>query len=93
MHKISELSDSGSTDSSCDYTEEIEALQDMFPHVCTIEVRHCLTIASGDLERATQILIHRQENGQSLSANNSLTFHLHKPTIDDVELKNRIIER
>lgn len=92
IHKISEMSD-GSSDSAYDYSEEIEALQDMFPHVCNIEVKHCLTIASGDLERATQILIHRQENGQSLSANNSLTLHLNKPKIDDNELKNRIIER
>lgn len=52
-----------------------------------------MTIASGDLERATQILLHRQENGQSLSGNNSLTIRLNKPKIDDTELKNRIIER
>lgn len=53
-----------------------------------------MTIACGDIDRATQILLHRQENGQSLHPNNSLTLHLHKaPLIDDVELKNRIIER
>lgn len=57
-------------------------------------MKHCLTIACGDIERATQILLHRQENGQSLHPNNTLTLHLHKaPVIDDVELKNRIIER
>lgn len=59
------------------------------------QVKHCLTIASGDIDRATQILIDRQESGQSLNANNSLTLHLSNKTsqIDDAELKSRIIER
>ncbi|KAK9754019.1 CUE domain [Popillia japonica] len=96
IHKISEVSDGGSTDSSCsDYIEEIDTLQEMFPHVCTLEIRYCLAIACGDVERATQILLHRQENGQSLNPNNSLTLHLQNQNkvIDDNELKNRIIER
>ncbi|XP_044261341.1 CUE domain-containing protein 2-like [Tribolium madens] len=94
VHRLSEMSDGGSTDSSCcDFLDEIDVLQEMFPHVCSIEVKHCLAIASGDIERATQILIDRQENGQCLNQNNSLTIHVNKTTIDDAELKNRIIER
>nr|CAI5863502.1 unnamed protein product [Callosobruchus analis] len=93
-HKLSEVSDGGSTDSSCcDFSDEMDVLQEMFPTVCAIEVKHCLTIAAGDIERATQILIDRQENGQCLSPNNSLTIQVTKKTIDDLELKNRIIER
>lgn len=39
VHKVSEVSDSGSTDSSCcDFSEEVDVLQEMFPHVCSIEV-------------------------------------------------------
>lgn len=56
-------------------------------------MKHCLAIAAGDIERATQILIDRQENGQCLNQTNSLTFQVAKKTIDDTELKNRIIER
>ncbi|KAJ8958442.1 hypothetical protein NQ318_002229 [Aromia moschata] len=94
IHKLSEMSDGGSTDSSCcDFSDEMDVLQEMFPMVCTIEVKHCLTIAAGDIERATQILIDRQENGQCLNQNNSLTIQVTKKTIDDSELKNRIIER
>ncbi|CAH1382568.1 hypothetical protein MTP99_006534 [Tenebrio molitor] len=94
VHRLSEMSDGGSTDSSCcDFLDEIDVLQEMFPHVCSIEVKHCLAIASGDIERATQILIDRQENGQCLNQNNSLTIHVSKTMIDDAELKNRIIER
>lgn len=38
----------------------------MFPGVCAMEVRHCLAIANGDVARAAQIVLHRQEAGQSL---------------------------
>ncbi|KAJ8978678.1 hypothetical protein NQ317_015646 [Molorchus minor] len=94
IHKLSEMSDCGSTDSSCcDFSDEMDVLQEMFPTVCTIEVKHCLAIAAGDIERATQILIDRQENGQCLSQSNPLTIQVAKKTIDDSELKNRIIER
>ncbi|KAK9884329.1 hypothetical protein WA026_005279 [Henosepilachna vigintioctopunctata] len=94
IHKLSEMSDGSSVDSSCcDFPDEMDVLQEMFPHVCSMEVKHCLTIASGDIERATQILIDRQENGQSMTPNNSLTIHVNKATINDTELKNRIIER
>lgn len=57
------------------------------------KVKHCLAIAAGDIERATQILIDRQENGQCLSQNSTLTIQVAKQTIDDAELKSRIIER
>ncbi|XP_056640947.1 CUE domain-containing protein 2 [Diorhabda carinulata] len=94
VHKLSEMSDGGSTDSSCcEFPDEMDILQEMFPTVCCIEVKHCLAIAAGDIERATQILIDRQENGQCLNQNNSLTIQVAKKTIDDSELKNRIIER
>ncbi|KAL1502676.1 hypothetical protein ABEB36_007789 [Hypothenemus hampei] len=94
VHKLSEMSDGGSTDSSCcDFPDEMDILQEMFPSVCTIEVKQCLAIAAGDIERATQILIDRQENGQCLSQNTTLTVQVAKQTIDDAELKSRIIER
>lgn len=38
----------------------------MFPSACSIEVRHCLAIAEGDVGRAAQLVLHRQEAGQSL---------------------------
>lgn len=65
----------------------------MFPESSFLEVKHCVTIANGDIDRATQILLDRQEAGQSLTANFT---NLHAPknqVIDDNELKNRIISR
>ncbi|CAG9861643.1 unnamed protein product [Phyllotreta striolata] len=94
VHKLSEMSDGGSTDGSCcEFSDEMDILQEMFPTVCSIEVKHCLAIAAGNIERATQILIDRQENGQCLNQNSPLTIQVAKKTIDDSELKNRIIER
>lgn len=58
------------------------------------QIKYCIAIAKGDIDSATQALLHRQETGQSLSD---------KPTngivgrknivVDDAELKNRIIAR
>lgn len=92
---LSETSDCGSTDSSgCDFfSDECDVLQEMFPESSFLEVKHCVTIANGDIDRATQILLDRQEAGQSLTANFT---NLHAPknqVIDDNELKNRIISR
>lgn len=50
-------------------TTQVHLLQEMFPGACSIEVRHCLTIADGDVARAAQLVLHRQEVGQSLSSN------------------------
>ncbi|XP_050503068.1 CUE domain-containing protein 2 [Diabrotica virgifera virgifera] len=95
MHKLSETSDGGSTSDSSTSSgnDELDILQEMFPGTCHIEMKHCLTIAAGDVDRATQIIIDRQECGQSLNQNTPLTIQVARRTIDDDELKNRIIER
>lgn len=96
VQHLSETSDAGSTDSSnCDlFSEECEVLQEMFPESSLIEVKHCILIANGDVDRATQILLHRQEAGQSLKGNpSSLQNSKTLPQIDETELKNRIISR
>ncbi|CAB0002281.1 unnamed protein product [Nesidiocoris tenuis] len=103
-HQLSEASDGSlSSDSSGDYyahedmpdyLEQIQVLQEMFPGVCEMEVRHCLTIAGGDVATAAQIALHRQEAGQTF---NHTTFLQHsgqpKAVVDDHELKSRIIAR
>ncbi|XP_055585802.1 CUE domain-containing protein 2 isoform X3 [Uranotaenia lowii] len=96
VQHLSETSDAGSTDSSnCDlFSEECEVLQEMFPESSLIEVKHCILIANGDVDRATQILLHRQEAGQSLKGNpNNLQTNKAIPQIDETEVKNRIISR
>lgn len=92
---LSETSDGGSTDSStCDYyLDEAEVLQEMFPDTAYVEVKHCIAIAKGDIDSATQILLHRQETGQSLIDKSMSIAGRKNIVVDDAELKNRIIER
>ena len=51
---------------------QVHLLQEMFPGACSIEVRHCLVIAEGDVARAAQLVLHRQEAGQSLTSNSTV---------------------
>ncbi|XP_024082990.1 CUE domain-containing protein 2 isoform X2 [Cimex lectularius] len=102
-HQISEASDgSCSSDSSGEYYahediadyEKIQILQEMFPGLSEIEARHCLTVAGSDVATAAQLVLHRQEAGQTLN-HNSIIQHggQHKSLVDDQELKSRIIAR
>ncbi|XP_073990366.1 CUE domain-containing protein 2 isoform X1 [Rhodnius prolixus] len=102
-HQLSEASDgSCSSDSSGEYYahedindyEQIQVLQEMFPGLCDMEVRHCLTIAGGDIATAAQLVLHRQEAGQTLN-HSSILQHAGQPkaVVDDQELKSRIIAR
>lgn len=95
IQHLSETSDGGSTDSSnCDfYSDECDILQEMFPETSYLEVKHCIAIAKGDIDTATQILLHRQETGQCLTHNTCGFPTNRNAVIDDAELKNRIIAR
>lgn len=77
----------------CDFfVDESAILQEMFPDSSALEIKHCITIANGDIDRAIQMILDREEKGQSLTG--SLTNNCHKNrVIDDNELKNRIISR
>lgn len=77
---------------ACDFfTEECEALREIFPESSYLELKHCITIANGDIDAATLIILDRQEKGQSIIGSISNGHKSH--TIDDNELKNRIISR
>lgn len=95
---LSETSDGGSTDSSTGccadfFTDECDVLQEMFPDSSFLEVKHCVSIANGDIDRATQMLLDRQDAGQSLTANPASLHAPKSQVIDENELKNRIISR
>lgn len=78
---------------TCDlFTEECVALQEIFPESSILEIKHCITIANGDIDRATQIVLDRQEKGQSIAGNFTM-LQKNVAKIDDNELKNRIISR
>ncbi|RUS78789.1 hypothetical protein EGW08_013439, partial [Elysia chlorotica] len=52
---------------------QICALLEMFPSACSMEARHCLRLAGGDLDRAAQLVLDRQESGQAIAAGGNVT--------------------
>lgn len=75
------------------HAEQCKALAEMFPNTCAMEIKHCVSIGHGDVERAAATLLHRREQGQSLSAAALHSAARTTPLCDDSELKNRIIAR
>ncbi|KAF4526313.1 hypothetical protein B566_EDAN014894 [Ephemera danica] len=60
---------------------QLQLLQEMFPSACSLEVRHCLAIAGGDAGQAAQLVLHRQEAGQSLTPQHALQAAGFVPTL------------
>ena len=51
----------------CDeFQTKMNHLLEMFPDCCNLEISHCLNLMAGDMEETAQLIIHRQEMGQSL---------------------------
>ena len=75
----------------------MDHLMEMFPSVCTIEVSHCLTLMGGDIEKAAQLIMHRQESGQSLQPGNVKSRNGSKyckpAEIDDKSMKRLIMDK
>ncbi|XP_045457966.1 CUE domain-containing protein 2 [Melitaea cinxia] len=94
-HSNSESSEGNERRSFLDgeeYAEQCRVLHEMFPNTCAMEIKHCVSIACGDPERAAATLLHRREHGQALSAV-ALHAAARAPLCDDREIKSRIIAR
>lgn len=46
--------------------EKVRKLLEMFPASCQLEAFHCLSLAGGDMDEATQLILDRQESGESI---------------------------
>ena len=69
---------------------------EMFPLACALEVTHCLTLMSGNIESAAQLIMHRQESGQSLQATdykNRMQKGRGDKEVDDKSIKDRIMNK
>ncbi|XP_060063269.1 CUE domain-containing protein 2-like [Ylistrum balloti] len=75
-------------------SDEMKMLREMFPAACTMEVTHCLGLASGDMENTIQLILDRQESGESIK---QVTEKVKKKTkvsvLDDKDLKDTLIAR
>lgn len=90
--RYSENSDSSDLDGE-DFKQMVNKMLEMFPLSCALEVSHCLTLMSGDMERAAQLIIHRYESGASLQpTDRKMLKGAPKPDmVDDKSVKDRIV--
>ncbi|KAG5306584.1 CUED2 protein, partial [Acromyrmex insinuator] len=94
VHHLSETSDAGS-DSSGEYFSEVRETLDVDMYEMYFRASIVTFVAGGDIAKAAQLALHRQEAGQSIVSN--LTFLTpngrNKARLNDEELKSRIIAR
>lgn len=60
----------------------------MFPAASPAEARHCLAVAGGDIAKAAQLALHRQEAGQSIVSNLTfltVRFHQRRLTLERIK--------
>ncbi|KAK2715123.1 CUE domain-containing protein 2-B-like [Artemia franciscana] len=62
--RISESSDV-ETIAVCNDNPELQILKEMFPDVLRLELLHCLSFSNGNLENAVQMVLFRQESGET----------------------------
>lgn len=60
-------SERSSSESSDDTDEQLCLLREMFPATVRVELEHCLAVSEGNLEKATQIVLYRQETGTAIT--------------------------
>ena len=46
----------------------MKLLLEMFPAACSVEVSHCLSLSDGNVEKAAQLILHRQETGHTINS-------------------------
>jgi len=88
-------SDVGSHDDNDDYKQLVDQLMEMFPSACALEVSHCLTLMSGSMDSTAQLIMHRQESGQSLLPTDFKATRGKKKekVIDDKSVKDAIMHK
>lgn len=92
--RFSENSDGGDGYDEEEHQQMINQLLEMFPYTCDLEVNHCLTVTNGELERASQLIMHRHEGGQSLQPTDRRMFirnNSKNSELDDKSVKKLIV--
>lgn len=88
----------GNVDCSSNATEDedgdaqVKMLLEMFPTVCTLEITHCLALSNGNADQAAQLIIHRQEIGDTI-VSPTKSQKKKEMVLDDSKVKDNIINR
>ncbi|KAG1687951.1 CUE domain-containing protein 2 [Nymphon striatum] len=90
----SEITENSITDEN-DH-KEIAILTEMFPTSCHLEISHCLNLSNGDVEKAAQLILHREEIDDSInsSSHSNMNRNCHgNELLDDKRVKDSIIAK
>lgn len=86
----------GNMDYSAIATEDEDAhvkmLLEMFPTACTLEITHCIALSNGNADQAAQLIIHRQEIGDTI-VSPTKSQKKKEMVLDDSKVKDNIINR
>eukprot|EP00096_Caligus_rogercresseyi_P006600 TRINITY_DN2319_c0_g1_i2.p1 TRINITY_DN2319_c0_g1~~TRINITY_DN2319_c0_g1_i2.p1 ORF type:complete len:267 (+),score=90.52 TRINITY_DN2319_c0_g1_i2:88-888(+) len=80
-------------ESPSEFQEQIDSLSELFPYACQLEVVHCLSLSSGDIDKAAHFIMQRNETGQSFRARTErkILKPNAKPKMNEKELKETIV--
>ena len=95
---INESEINGNVDFSAIATEDegedaqVKMLLEMFPTACTLEITHCLALSNGNADQAAQLIMHRQEIGDTIMSP-SKSQKKKEMVLDDSKVRDNIINR
>ncbi|CAI9733892.1 Hypothetical predicted protein [Octopus vulgaris] len=76
------------------FDEKVHRLLEIFPAACHLEAFHCLSLASGDMDEATQLILDRHESGESIVSNNEKKYlHFQTPIQDDKKVRDQMLQK
>ncbi|XP_071942835.1 CUE domain-containing protein 2-like isoform X2 [Antedon mediterranea] len=76
--------------------ENMRLLLEMFPASCQLEVKHCLSMAEGEVEKAAQLMLLRQDTGESEKLKQQMTTSTRYKTHSEnyeTKLKENILQK
>ncbi|XP_022111532.1 CUE domain-containing protein 2-like [Acanthaster planci] len=77
-----------------DCEETIQQLREMFPSSTELQARQCLSIAKGDLEQASQVLLNLQESGKLEDQSSITPVVVQKSCVrNETNLKESVLEK
>nr|CAG4652018.1 EOG090X0A55 [Triops cancriformis] len=76
-----------------EFAAELQLLGEMFPSSSINELAHCLLLANGCVDKAAQLVLHRQEIGESLPPCEISAIPRLRTSLDDKSMKKKIIAK
>lgn len=77
---------------------DMSLLLEMFPAACSLEISHCLYVAGGSVEQASQLILDRQQSGESFTSSTPSQSRPRagvkpQPLLDDKQMKASILNK